>query len=636
MSGRFSLRAVCAGVALTCTASMGWAAEPPASSTSTRPPAPSAEGQWSLGDLYASPEAWQAQFKRTARDIDALSRFKGKLAESPETLARALDAIGEVEKTTARLAVFASLTADENLSDNRAQERQNRITQLGARLDSVTGFVTPALAEMPPETLADWATRPVLADYRYRLTRISEQAPHILGAETESALAALAPVTSSEESYSLLSNADIPWPEITVNGDLRRLDNAGYAALRKSDDRAVRKQVFDTFWATWQTYATTFGALLNKEVTAHVTSARLHHYDSALDAALSGNDIPVGVYDQLVASANAHLDSLHRYLKLRQRLLGVETLRYYDIYPPLIARAPEFDLNQARALTREATQPLGQAYQALLKEATDADWTSAYPARGKRSGAYMNGAAYDVHPYVLMNFNGHYSDVSTYAHEWGHGVHSMLASSHQPWASADYPIFTAEVASTVNEFLLIDHMIASADTPSLKLYYLGQALESLRATFFRQTQFAEFERAIHQSVENGDSLSGERLNRMYGALLEKYYGVDKGVMQIDPAYHVEWAYVPHFYYNFYVYQYATSITAAYAIARELEAGNLDARTAYLDMLKRGGSDSGYRLIKATGVDLATPAPYDALMGYMNDLIDQANALLDKHPELGAQ
>ncbi|MCM2131651.1 M3 family oligoendopeptidase [Larsenimonas rhizosphaerae] len=593
------------------------------------PPRP----HWALADLYPSVTAWQQTLDRTRDDIDRLTRFKGALSQSPEALASALDAIGRIEKTTARLSVYAGLDADEDLNSSKKRERAAQTTRLQARLNSVTGYVTPELAAMTPDELARWAKLPALSDYRYFLTRLAERAPHILSADTESALAAMAPVTSTENSYALLANADIPWPAITIDGVSRTLDPSGYAHWRKVDERDAREQVFDTFWATFHQYADTFGSLLDHDVTAHVTSARLHHYDSALSAALDSNDIPVAVYDQLVHSANAHLDTLQRYLRLRQRLLGVTTLHYYDIYPPLIQKAPEFTLDQARQLTMEATRPLGEHYQALLDEALHANWTSPYPRKGKRSGAYMNGAAYDVHPYVLMNFNGRFGDVSTYAHEWGHGVHSMLATEAQPWATADYSIFTAEVASTVNEMLLSDHMMATATTPENKLFYIGQALESLRATFFRQTQFAEFEREIHDVVEQGGSLSGQRLSRMYGELLHKYYGVDKGVMEIKPAYNIEWAYVPHFYYNFYVYQYATSVTAARALADRLASGDPAARADYLTLLKRGGADSGYQLIRDAGVDLAEPAPYEALMRYMNGLIDQANTLLDQHPEL---
>ncbi|RKR04499.1 oligopeptidase F [Kushneria sinocarnis] len=578
-------------------------------------------GTWQLEDLYASPAAWQQSYEQVSQAIDGLDRFRGHLTDSPQALAEALDAV--------RLNAYASLRADEDLRNSTAQERNNRATRLMAHYGEVTGYIRPELTGMDQSTLAEWAARPVLKVHRRFLENVMREAPHTLARPTESALAALAPVTTTGNTYSLLTNSDIAWPSLAIDGKSRTLDQAGYSRWRESEDRDVRRRVFETFWPVWQQYETTFGALLGNQVLEHVIEARLRHYDSALAAAVSSNDIPAAVYHQLIRSANQHLPTLHRYLKLRQRMLGVEQLHYYDIYPPLVTSERRFTIDDARRLTRAATRPLGAHYSKLLERATDSPWTSVYPQRGKRSGAYMNGSAYDVHPYVLMNFNGAYGDVSTYAHEWGHGIHSMLADESQPYATSDYPIFTAEVASTTNEELLIDDMIRQADNDREKLFYIGQALESLRGTFFRQTQFAEFELAIHEAAEQGTPLSGKRMTQMYGDILKKYYGVEQGVTAINPDFFIEWAYIPHFYYNFYVYQYATSITAAHHFASALKRDPEKVRATYLNVLSSGGSDSGYRLLKQAGVDLATPQPYDALMDYMNELMDQAETLLER-------
>ncbi len=591
---------------------------------------PSAEnGEWDLTDLYASLDDWQQALKEVDSRIQTLGDYQATLTDSPEALAKALDAIRSVEKSANRVQTYASLQADEDLRDGQAQERQGQAEQLMARFDSAIGYLRPTLIAMDRSALSSWLSNPQLQDHRRFLENVIREAPHTLSEQTETALAALGPVMSHETPYSLLANSDIEWPTIEIDGKRVRLDAAGYGQWRESQDRDVRQRVFEAYWPAWQQYTSTFGSLLNAQVQQHVTEAKLRHYDSAMAAAVSRDDIPPAVYQQLIDSTNDHLDTLHRYLRLRQRILGVDQLHYYDIYPPLAELDRTFDLDDARELTREATTPLGPHYAELIGQATNSAWTSAYPSQGKRSGAYMNGSAYDVHPYVLMNFNGSYGDVSTYAHEWGHGVHSMLTTESQPYATSDYSIFTAEVASTTNEQLLVDRMIRRAKTPEEKLFYIGQALEAIRGTYFRQAQFAEFELAIHQAAENGEQLSGDRLTKMYGEILRKYYGVDQGITDIDETDYAEWAYIPHFYYDFYVYQYATSITAAQVFAQGLEENSQTWRDRYLNVLSQGGAQSGYQLLKNAGVDLATPAPYDKLDDTMNKLIDEAEAVLDK-------
>lgn len=598
------------------------------STPSSKPP--SAEnGVWNLADLYPSLDDWQQALKDVDGRIGGLGDYQSTLTESPEALATALDAIRSVQKSASRVQTYASLQADEDLRDGQAQERQGRAEQLMASFESTIGYLRPTLIQMNRDTLSSWLSNPALKDHRRFLENVIREAPHTLSKQTESALAALGPVMSHETPYSLLANSDIDWPTITIDGNDVRLDAAGYGRWRESEDRDVRQRVFDAYWPAWQQFTSTFGSLLNAQVQQHVTESKLRHYDSAMAAAVSRDDIPPAVYQQLIDSTNAHLDTLHRYLKLRQRILGVDQLHYYDIYPPLAELDKTFDLDDARQLTREATTPLGPHYAELLERATNSAWTSAYPSQGKRSGAYMNGSAYDVHPYVLMNFNGAYGDVSTYAHEWGHGIHSMLTEENQPYPTSDYSIFTAEVASTTNEQLLVDRMIQQAKTPEEKLFYIGQALEAIRGTYFRQAQFAEFELAIHQAAENGEQLSGDRLTQMYGEILRKYYGVDQGITAIDEADYAEWAYIPHFYYDFYVYQYATSITAAQMFAHGLESDPEAWRDRYLNVLSQGGAQSGYQLLKNSGVDLATPAPYDNLIETMNQLIDEAENILDQ-------
>jgi oligoendopeptidase F len=331
--------------------------------------------------------------------------------------------------------------------------------------------------------------------------------------------------------------------------------------------------------------------------------------------------------DTLIAQTNANLATLHRYFRLRAKMLNVPQLNYYDIYPPLVHSDLKFPLATAKQLTLEAVAPLGQDYVSALAKGFDSRWMDAYPRPKKLSGAHMDGYAYDVHPYVLLNYNDDYDSVTTVAHEWGHAMHTWLTDHAQPFVTSDYPIFIAEIASTFNEDLLLQRMLKTAKTDDERLLYLGSALENLRGTFFRQAMFAEFERDIHAHVDAGEPLSGDTFTKMYCDILKRYHGAKEGVVAIDDAYCVEWAYIPHFYNAFYVYQYATSIAASSLFAQKVGAGEPGALKRYLDLLRAGASDYPYDLVKTAGVDLATPAPYQALVAKMNAIMDEIEAIL---------
>jgi oligoendopeptidase F len=341
---------------------------------------------------------------------------------------------------------------------------------------------------------------------------------------------------------------------------------------------------------------------------------------------MAPNNLPVGVYRTLVAEANRGLPVLHRYFEIRRRMLGLPDLAYYDIYPPATKLARRFDLTEIRRLVLEAVRPLGQDYVDTLAKATSGRWMDPYPRRGKSAGAYMNPSAYAVHPYLLLNLHDDYGSVSTYAHEWGHAMHSLMANKAQPFETSNYPTFTAEIASTCNEQLLADYMLRQAKTREEKLFYLDRICELLRGTFYRQTLFAEFELAIHETAERGEALSGKRMTAIYLELLKKYHGAG---MTIDPAYGIEWAFPQHFYYDFYVFQYATSIAASVYFADKILAGKTADRDAYLGVLKAGGSGYPVDLLKRAGLDMTTPAPYQALVAKLARTLDQMEALLDK-------
>lgn len=587
---------------------------------------------WDLTLLYKDPAAWQAAKARIGAEIPKIKNYQGRLGENAATLREALDFIYGLRKEFGRLATFASLNRDENTRDSAALERTQELGLLGTEFSRATSFFNPELLAVGEAKVRGFLeAEPGLAQYRFPVLEILRAAPHTLGAEAEGVLSAASLITGSPTSfYGILADADMPWPTIKLSdGTEARLDQSGYTKWRAVPNRADRQAVFEAFWAKFHDYERTFGVALFAQVKSDWFRATTRKYSSSLAAALDDDDVPEAVYRTLVAETNANLPTLHRYFRLRGRMLGIADLRYWDIYPPIVKLDKTFPLATGKSLVIAAEQPLGADYVAQFSASLNARYTHVYPQPGKRSGAYMNPGAYDVHPYVLMNYNDDYESVSTMAHEWGHGLHSLLTNHSQPFPTADYSIFVAEIASTLNEALLLDHMLKVAPNDEERLYYLGSALEGLRATFFRQAMFAEFELAIHEQVEKGGSLSGPQLTKIYGDLLRRYHGHDQGVLKIDEMVTREWAYIPHFYRNFYVYQYATSIAASQAFAERILKGEPGAVETYLGMLKAGGSDHPYDLVKRAGVDLATPAPYRALASRMNGIMDQIEAILAK-------
>jgi oligoendopeptidase F len=472
--------------------------------------------------------------------------------------------------------------------------------------------------------------------------------PHTLGAGEERVAAEAGEMErAGGDVHGVLSNADLPYPTIKLStGESVRQDPAAFTLHRQARARADRDQVFLAFFSALKTYERTMGATLAATVRAHLFEKRVRHFDSALEAALFQNNIPTAVYKQLLADVHRSLPTLHRYLDLRRRMLGVDTLRYQDLYVPLVASVDmRFAPDEAREITLDALAPLGAAYIQALRKGFGSRWTDYLPSTGKRSGAYSTGV-YGVHPYQLLNFNGRYEDLTTLAHESGHSMHTFLSHAAQPYPTADYPIFVAEVASTFNENLLIHYMLDRAKDDATKLFLLGTLLDGLRTTLFRQTQFAEFELAFHEQAERGEPLTGENLSKLYLQIARTYYGhatQGKGVCQVDDFLAIEWAYVPHFYYDFYVYQYATSMVASTSLARavreEAETSKTTGKTtarrdAYLKLLSAGNSKYAIDLLKDAGVDMTTSAPFDAAIAEMNGTMDEMERILARTAKSG--
>jgi oligoendopeptidase F len=593
-----------------------------------------ASAMWNLRDLYQTPESWSAAHATLKAEVDKLATLKGTLGRSASAMLAALSAISDTRRQIDRLAVYAALRKDENVRIAESQERAQLAQALGSAFGEKVAWLTPeVLAIGEAKVRAFEAQSPELKKrFGFTLDNILRAAPHTLGEEAEGVMAAAGNVLAQPDNiYSQLADGELPFPSVTLSDGtkIERLDQAAYSKYRQSPNREDRKRVFDAFWKAWAGYEGTFGASLNTQVLAAEFDAKVRKYPDALSDSLFADNMPEGVYRRLVAEANAGLPVFHRYLKLRKKLLGItDELAYYDMYPSMFAleSPPKFTLADAMKIALDVTAAYGPEYVALLKRGFAGDWMNATPRPGKAAGAYMNGSAYDVHPYLLLNHNDDYYSLSTFVHEWGHAVHTLLADKSQLYENSGYSTFTAETASIANEMLLNDYMVAHAKTKAEKLYYLGEGLETIRATFFRQTMFGEFQLAIHEEIEKGGALSGKRLSDIYCGLLKRYHGADAGVTRIDPEYCIEWAFIPHFYYGFYVYQYATSIAGAAAFAEAIEKKQPEARDRFIALLKAGGSDYPYELYKRAGFDMASPAPYQALMARMTRLMDQIDTL----------
>ena len=590
---------------------------------------------WNLGDLYPDVEAWDKHREEIAGNIAAIAQCKDELTQSAKNLAGCMQKISDAYRQLMRLYSYSFLAKDTDLGNSTFRERASISQALYSQLLEATSFVDPALIEAGEKQLNRFLEREGnLEEFDFYIANTLRRGSHILSAREEEILAAMSdPLTTASSAYEVLTNAEIPWPEVTLSdGTVVTLNAQGYTGNRDNANRADRKLVFDAFFGTYNKYRETLGITLEGQVKQQVLLAKLHNFDSALSASLFQDNIPPEVYTSLVTTVGQNLKTLHRLVALRQGLLGTKQSYYYDVYPSVINLEKTYSLEDAKAITLKAFEPLGEEYLQLYAQSINNDWMHVYPAEGKRSGAYVMGAAYDVHPYMLLNYQDDINSLSTFAHEWGHAMHSLLANQNQPFFKSDYATFTAEIASTLNEVLLFDYLRSNAQSEEELLFYLFQELDQLRGTFFRQTQFAEFELAIHQHVEKGGALSGEKLSILYGDILKRYYGHNQNVMQIDDTYTVEWAYIPHFYRNFYVYQYATSISAAYFLADKIKSEGEPAQQRYLDVLRAGGSDYPYDILKKAGVDMAQPDVYQAVIDRANNLMDEVVRILNKDVE----
>ncbi len=594
--------------------------------------AEAAADRWNLKDLYALQADWDKDATALTQQLKTLSSCAGHLAQSAPRFKTCLDLNADILKRYARLSSYASQHHDEDTGLAAGMDLHQRAVVLGNSVEELTSFLSPELLKIGrARVTALQKADPSMAIYSHWLDDILRTAPHTLDRKGEELIANFSAATGAANAiYSTLADADMPWPKVTLSDGAKVvLDQTGYEKYRALANRADRKRVFDAFWGRWKEFERTFGVTFYEQLKKDAALAKVRHYPDSLTQALDANKLPRAVYDTLVAQAELNLPTLHRYFRLRARMLGVSDMYYYDVYPPIGASDLKYPIGLSTRLMLDAVKPLGADYVQALEQGTKSGWMDVYPRPKKRSGAYMNGSVYDVHPYLLLNHNDDYESLSTLAHEWGHAMHSYLANRAQPFINAEYPTFTAEIASTTNEVLLLDHMLKIAKDDNERLLYLDSALENLRGTFFRQAMFAAFERDVHARVDQGESLTGEALTKIYGDILRRYHGDQEGVVKVDALYTVEWAFIPHYYNRFYVFQYATSISAGNMFADEILQGVPGARERYLDILRAGGSRYPYELVKEAGVDLATPAPYQAIVARMNRIMDQIEAIAAK-------
>ncbi len=603
---------------------------PAAAATRDRKDMPE-ELTWRLEDIYTSDQAWQDSFQDLSEKMKSITKYKTKLGESADELAQCLKLDSDISKELSKLSSYAGMKADEDLRNSRYLALQQKAHNLQTEYRSLSSFIKPEISAIDTEKIEAFLKDNTELDvYKLFLMDIQRTRIHRLNESEEKILADVGLFASGPENiYSVFTNAEMPYPEVTLSNDRTvKITKAAYTLYRAEKNRADREKVFKAFFGSLNSFKETFAAQLYENIKKDVFYARTRKYESSLHAALDRDNIPVEVFHNLVDNVHNNLNTLHRYLKLKKRMLDLDVLQYSDLYVTAVEEVDtDYTPEQAEQLVLKAAEPLGKEYTDILQRAFNQRWIDFYPTPGKRAGAYSNGSVYDVHPYVLMNYNGKYDDVSTLAHELGHSLHSYLSNTNQPYPTADYSIFVAEVASTFNEALLIDEVLKQVEDDKAKLAILTNYLEDARTTLFRQTLFAEFELKIHRLVEQGQPLTGDLLNRTYGDLLKLYYGHDKGVCHIDDLYGSEWAYVPHFYYNFYIYQYATSFCASQALSKQVLDKQLGSVDRHLNLLKSGGSDYPINQLKNAGVDMTTSEPFNQTITVMNDVMDRIEQIL---------
>lgn len=579
--------------------------------------------KWRTQDMFESVADWNALYEKTEKCID-FSKYEGKL-NNAGTVKKCFDELYSVMGDIELLSVYAFMKHDEDSRDSGSMALLSRIDDLEVRFSSAVAFITPELTALDVETLASFANNPDLKDYDYELKGIIKDKAHVLGKEAEGMLAMGGQVYSSFRTiFGMINNADLPFPEITVRGKKVKVSHGTYGVLMQDPDRAVRRKTFKAFYGAFIGLINTISATYIANVNKDVYLSRVRKYNGCLDHALSNEDVSPEVYHNLIDSVNKGMRTMHEYVAVRKKELGYKELHMYDVYTPLVEGADlGLDYEDAFKLVKEGLKPLGEEYGKLLQRAHDERWIDVEETEGKRSGAYSICVYKCPHPYVLLNYQKTTNEVFTIAHELGHAMHSFHSNAAQPQSKANYRIFVAEVASTVNEVLLLKYLLKKTEDKKLKRYLLNYYMDMIKGTLFRQTMFAEFEDFAHSQVEKGIPVTKDSLCEAYLNLNKKYFGKS---MVSDPEIAYEWARIPHFYNAFYVYKYATGITSAITIAERIYNEGEPAVKDYFRFLSSGGSDCPVELLKLAGVDLTSRKPFEAAMASFEDALNQFKAL----------
>lgn len=588
-----------------------------------------AESRWSLEDIYLTDDAWEADFERLGKLGNQISSFQNKLALSPTSLVECLELRDEIGIVSSKLYAYARMRRDENTANSKYQGMTSRAESLLASVGSFTAFIEPDILAMPVDKLTQFRqSEPKLAPYGFFFDNLIRQKKHVLSPAEESLLSKVSEVADYPQTiFTMLARADIKFPEVKdEKGRMIQLSEGRYRSFVMSPDRQVRQEAFQKLFGTYAQYRNTFSATLGGSVKKNIFYAQVRKYDSAIAAALESDNVPVSVYNNLIDTVNENLAPLHRYVGLKKKALKLNEMHMYDLYVPLVRDVHiSMPYQEGRNIIIKGLEPLGAEYTSLLDKALSSRWVDVYENQGKQSGAYSWGV-YGAHPFILMNYNNRLEDTMTLAHELGHSLHSYYSNSNQPYATHDYTIFSAEVASITNETLLLDHLLKNTTDRNKKMYLLNEYLESVRTTVFRQAMFSEFERDLYARAEAGEAITADMLDDMWYKLNVKYYGpqivVDKEIVG-------EWSRIPHFYYNFYVYQYVTGFSAANALAAQILNEGEPARSRYINFLKSGGSDYSIELLKKAGVDMSTPEPIKITLHRFERMLDELEKLMQE-------
>lgn len=588
--------------------------------------------KWDLSRVFKNNQEWEQEYKQVAQEIKNLSKFKGTLAKSGKDLYEGITAILAVNRRLEKVYVYATMSSDVDTSNNHYLGFVAKAQSLANQMSAAIAFVDPEILSIPEETLAKFMQdEPRLENYRHRLEQITQKRPHTLPANEEKIIAdAGDAMGTSANTFNVLTNSDMEYGYVQdEDGEMVQLSDGLYSLLIQSQDRNVRKNAFDVMYASYGQFENSLASTLSGEVKAHNFNARVHKYNSAREAALSENSVPTAVYDTLIKEVNSHLDLLHRYVALRKKILGLKDLQMYDMFVPLTGKPVlSYNFEEAKEEARKALAPLGEDYLKHVDYIFNNRVIDVVENQNKVTGAY-SGGAYDTDPYELLNWEDNLDSLYTLVHETGHSVHSWYTRNTQPYVYGDYPIFVAEIASTTNENILTEYFLDKITDPKTRAFVLNHYLDSFKGTLFRQTQFAEFEQFIHETDANGQPLTADVLDEFYGNLNQRYYGDS-----VEPGGEIamEWSRIPHFYYNFYVYQYATGFAAATALANKVVHGTEQERDAYINFLKSGSSDYPTEIMKRAGVDM-TRADYlrdafDTFEKRLNEfekIVDELNA-----------